>query len=279
MTVRLRYCMPDVFRFAVWLVLALVAYAGLRFLAGRSIYHPFRHPDGEWQVQQELGAHDVWLRTADGVRIHAWWIEKRDAPLATLHLHGNGGNITHRALPARQIADAGSSVLLLDYRGYGKSEGRPGEAGLYKDADAAYDYLIAQGYSPERIVVHGESLGTAVAVDLAARKPCAGVVLEAPFPSVKAVAARVLPIVGPLLISGFDSQSKIGKVEAPLLFVHGTRDQVISYDLGTELYQAAPEPKELLTVEGGDHNDLHIFAGAKYKEQLRQFYELALKPR
>ncbi|MGH9630136.1 MAG: alpha/beta hydrolase [Bryobacteraceae bacterium] len=271
--------MPDVPRPIIWLVLALLVYGGLRFLAGRAIYHPLRYPAGLWEVQQDLGAQDVWLHASDGMRLHAWWIEKQDAPLATLHLHGNGGNITHRSLPARQIAEAGSSVLLLDYRGYGKSDGRPAEAGLYQDADAAYEHLISQGYPPERIIVHGESLGTAIAVDLAARKPCAGVVLEAPFPSVKAVAARVLPLVGPLLISGFDSQSKIGKVDAPLLFVHGTADQVISYDLGKQLYDAAPEPKELLTVEGGDHNDLHIFAGTKYKETLRQFYETALRPR
>src|SRR5690349_15528544 len=118
--------------------------------------------------------------------------------LATLFFHGNAGNLTHRIGHMRAIPAAGSSLLIIDYRGYGKSEGRPSEQGVYRDADAAYEWLTGEGYAPRQIVAHGESLGTAVAVDLAARKPCAGVVLEMPFNSAARVAAGILPLLGPL---------------------------------------------------------------------------------
>src|SRR5258708_1725719 len=169
----------------------------------------------------ELGAEDVWHSASDGVRIHAWWIAAPQAPLVTLYLHGNAGNLTHRFLQIREITAAGSSVLMLDYRGYGKSEGSPTEQGLYEDADAAYQYLLDRGYRFSQIVVQGESLGTAVAVDLASRKECAGVVLEAAFTSGRDLANTVLPVIGPMLFCGFDSKSKIAKIHATLLFFHG----------------------------------------------------------
>jgi len=121
-------------------------------------------------------------------------------------------------------------------------------------------------------VAHGESLGTAVAVDLAARRPCAGVVLEAPFSSARAVAARVLPVIGPLLVSSYDSASKIQRVRAPLLFLHGDRDSIVPLDLGRALFDAAREPKAFWVVPGADHNDLVEAAGPRYRERLREFY-------
>jgi uncharacterized protein len=126
-----------------------------------------------------------------------WWIMAPQASLVTLYLHGNAGNVTHRFLQIREITAGGSSVLMLDYRGYGKSGGSPSEHGLYADADAAYLYLLDHGYSARHIVLQGESLGTAVAVDLASRKECAGVVLEAAFTSGRDVANTVLPLIGP----------------------------------------------------------------------------------
>ena len=255
-----------------WPAVALSAYGLLWFLAGRSVYFPFKYPQGQWDLQPVLGAEDAWIEASDGVKLHGWWIGRPDAAVTTLHLHGNGGNITHRAAIAREIVRAGSSILLLDYRGYGRSEGRPSEAGLYRDSDAAYDYLIAKGVRPDRLVIHGESLGSAVAVDLAVRKPSAGLVLEAPFTSARAVAARVLPGLGPWLIGGFDSKSKIQKVRVPLLLIHGDRDEVIDYELGRELFEAAPEPKRFWSVEGARHNDLLHTSGDEYRRRLAEFY-------
>jgi fermentation-respiration switch protein FrsA (DUF1100 family) len=187
-------------------------------------------------------------------------------------LHGNAGNLTHRILPIREITAAGSSILMLDYRGYGKSGGSPSERGLYADADGAYLYLLDQGYSAQHIVLQGESLGTAVAVDLASRKECAGVVLEAAFTSGGDVAITVLPIIGHLVFRGFDTKSKIANVHAPLLFFHGDRDEIIPLRLGRSLFEAAPEPKSFIEIAGAGHNDLVETAGSSYRERLHEFY-------
>ena len=218
--------------YASWLLAAAFVYGMLVLLAGRSVYVPMKYPEGFWNVQQQLGAKDASLTTADGIRIHGWWVKRDSARVATLYLHGNAGNITHRYPQMQEIPAAGSSILMLDYRGYGKSEGRPSERGLYRDADAAYGFLISAGYSASQIVVHGESLGTAVAVELASRKPCAGVVLEAPFTSARDVAASVLPVLGPMLVWGLNSRAKIGRIRAPLLIIQGDRDEVIPPRLG-----------------------------------------------
>ena len=254
-------------------LLGAFSYGVLYFFVQRSIYFPFKYPQGFWQVQPQLGARDVWLRTADGLRLHAWWIAPSGAQWATLFLHGNAGNLTHRTDHIREITAAGSALLLIDYRGYGRSEGRPTETGLYADAEAAYQHLIASGWKPEQILLHGESLGSAVAVDLAARRACGGLVLETPFTSARDVAARVLPVLGPLLIWSYNSKAKIARVRAPLLIMHGDRDEVVSSELGRALFAAAPEPKYFWTVPGAGHNDVVAAAGPAYREKLRTFYQ------
>ncbi len=256
-----------------WSLVAASGYGVLHFLANRSIYYPLRYPEGYWEMKPRLGAVDVELKTRDGVRLHAWWVAPLEARLATLYLHGNGGNLTHRIHRIRAITAAGSALLILDYRGYGKSEGRPTEKGLYADAEAGYRRLAGLGYDPRHIVVHGESLGTAVAVDLAARLPCGGVILEAPFTSARDVAARVLPLLGPLVIRSYDSRGKIGRLRAPLLVIHGDRDEVIPFEMGRALFAAAPEPKAFWAVAGAGHNDLAETAGPEYAARLRTFYQ------
>lgn len=257
-----------------WLGYSLVLAAALGFvvwLAHRAIYYPMRYPRGEWANAQTLGVADVELHSADGIRLHGWY-RRGHTPVVTLFLHGNAGNVSHRDLHISTITAAGSSIFVPDYRGYGKSEGSPSERGLYADADAAYNWLLAQGWTAQQIVIHGESLGSAVAVELAARKPCAAVVLEAPFTSVRAVAGKVVPFIGPLLVSGFDSKSKIGRIHAPLLIFHGDRDEVIDYNLGRELFGAAPQPKLFVTIQGAGHNDIVPIAGDSYVRALRQLY-------
>ncbi|MBI5085313.1 MAG: alpha/beta hydrolase [Acidobacteria bacterium] len=236
-------------------------------LANRSAFFPMRFPEGEWDQQAAAGAQDVWITP----RLHAWWKPAPEARCATLFLHGNAGNVTHRAPAMIEIAAAGSSVLVPDYRGYGRSSGWPTESGVYDDARLAWRHLLAQGFAPNRIILHGESLGTAVAVRLASEVRPAGIILEAPFPSARAVAARVLPGLGPLLVWGFDSRSRVGLVRAPLLFIQGDRDEVIDYSLGRALYDAAPQPKEFWTVPGAHHNDIQFAAGPAYRERLRLF--------
>ena len=243
-------------------------YWALHWLATRVGYQGSRSVP-EATAADGLGAEDVWLRTEDGVAIHGWWVKSEGSRLATLFLHGNAGNIGHRAGHIREIVAAGSDVLIIDYRGYGRSQGRPTERGLKADAGAAWDYLAARG---KPIVIHGESLGAAVGVELATRRPAAGLVLEAPFTSLRSEAGYVAPVLGPLLVWGFDSKSRIASLRVPLLVIHGDRDRTVPCRLGRELFDAAPGPKSFWAVRGADHNDILDAAGPEFRERLRRFY-------
>ena len=269
--------MPRVSSYLVWPILIFCAYGAVYFFANRAAYYPAKYPQGFWDLQSQIGASDIWLDTPDGVRLHAWWVPREGSRLVTLFLHGNAGNLTHRVAHIREIVAAGSSVLILDYRGYGRSGGRPTEKGLYIDSERAFTYLIGQGYRTKQIMLHGESLGTAVAVDLASRRPCAALILEAPFTSGSDVADTVLPVLGPMLVRSFNSVPKIRWNLKPKLFVQGDRDEVIPLRLGQSLYAAAQAPKSFWVVEGAGHNDIVETAGPQYRERLAAFYA-GLKP-
>jgi fermentation-respiration switch protein FrsA (DUF1100 family) len=255
-----------------WPIVVACAYGALYFFANRAVYYPAKYPQGGWDLQSQVGASDVWLNTPDGVRLHAWFVRRDGTRLVTLFLHGNAGNVTHRIPHIREIVAAGSSILIPDYRGYGKSGGRPTEEGLYIDSETAFTYLLGQGYRSKQIVLHGESLGTAVAVDLAGRRPCAGLVLEAPFTSASDVAGTVLPVLGPMLVRSFDSIRKIRWILKPKLFMQGDRDEVIPLRFGQSLYAAAQEPKAFWVIDGAGHNDIIETAGPQYRERLAAFY-------
>jgi fermentation-respiration switch protein FrsA (DUF1100 family) len=258
-------------RLGRYALIIAAGWGGLSFLARRSVFYPMKYPEGWWQLQERAGAKDAWMTARDGVKLHGWFASPPDAKLATLFLHGNAGNVTHRVQAILAIREAGSAVLVLDYRGFGKSEGSPSESGVKLDAEAAFDWLQKRGFPPERIILHGESLGTAVAVDMATRNKCAGLVLEAPLTSASDVAGTVVPLLGRTLISGFDSLNRIGRVKAPLLVIHGTRDEVIPFRMGRELFDTANEPKQFWAVEGAGHNDIAETAGSAYAARLKGF--------
>jgi uncharacterized protein len=245
----------------------------LYYLANRAIYYPSKYPQGFWDTQRLVGASDAWMETSDGVKIHGWWVERAGSPIVTLFLHGNAGNITNRAPRIQEIVAAGSSVLMLDYRGYGKSSGRPSEQGLYRDSEAGFIYLLGKGYRAEQIILHGESLGSAVAIDLASRRPCAALILEAPFTSASDVAGTVVPFVGPLLVRSYNSLPKIRWIRVPKLFMQGDRDEVVPLRLGQELFAAAQGSKTFWIIPGAGHNDILESAGAEYGHRLRAFYQ------
>ena len=269
--------LPRVPKWIGWPLLGAWAYIVLGFYGRQAVFHPSKYPEGLWEMKDQWGAEDAWLNASDGVRIHGWMIPSRQlSHQVTLYLHGNAGNLTHRVDHIQALLEVGTALLIIDYRGYGKSAGKPTEQGCYRDTDAAYEYLLKEGYSAERIIVYGESLGTAMATELASRRPCGGVILEAPFPSAKAVAATVLPLLGPLVVSGLNIAEKIPKVQAPVLIIHGTRDQVIDYKLGQQVFEAASEPKQFWSVEGAQHSDIVYTAGPEYIERLREFYGEAL---
>ena len=203
------------------------------------------------------GVTERWIDAADGVRLHAWYVPAPAGAPTLVWSHGNGGNIGGRGDVLLALADAGVGVLAYDYRGYGKSAGHPSEAGVYVDAEAAYDALRADGIPPSRLVAFGESLGSAVSLHLALRRPCAGVVLVSPFTTMRDVAWHHYGPLGVLAGKRFDSVSRVPQLTVPLLVVHGDRDEIVPFALGERLFAAAREPKRFLPVAGAGHNDIY----------------------
>lgn len=245
----------------------------LRIFENRFIYFPPRFPDGFAPPENYgLRAEEVWITTQDGVRLNAWFVPAESAKVI-LVFHGNAENIGHGLGRLKVLSRLGVNLLALDYRGYGKSEGSPDESGVYRDADAAYRYAVeARRFRPQDVVVYGQSLGGAVAIDLAARHESGGLIVESSFTSAREMARRTfrIPFFEYLPKSRFDSVTKITRVRTPVLIVHGNRDTVIPFAMGEALYRAAPEPKTFLPVEGAGHDDVFIAGGAPYVEALKK---------
>ncbi|MGV8041167.1 MAG: alpha/beta hydrolase [Thermoanaerobaculaceae bacterium] len=251
---------------AIWAALVVLLMIGERHL----IFFPMRHPHGEWDLdawRRRTGCafEDRFLTTEDGVRLHAWWVSPPESrpPVelgrpVMLYLHGNAGNISHRggvvATLARRL---GMDVLILDYRGYGRSEGRPHEEGLYEDARTAWRFLtVDRGLPAGRILVYGKSLGGGVATRLASEGHPAGLVLQSTFTSIPDLAAHHYPFVPRFLVrTRMDSLSRIAAVGCPLLVVHSRADEIAPFAHGKRLFAAAREPKRFFTVELAGHND------------------------
>jgi fermentation-respiration switch protein FrsA (DUF1100 family) len=261
-------------------VTALVlAYLMWNRVVDSMIFHPSSGADLRPE-QVGLVGEDVYLETEDDVRIHAFWLPRDGTDRALLFLHGNAGNASHRLPNAAGLVALGTSVLLLDYRGYGLSDGRPSEDGAYLDARAGHEWLVeTAGIPEERIVVFGRSLGGAVAVDLAQGRPVAGVILESTFTSLGDMAGAILGRPLSALVSGrFDSASKIAALRAPLLAFHGDRDEIVPYRLGRKLFDAAPGRKDFETISGAGHNDTVEVGGRPYFERIRRFLDEVAPP-
>lgn len=248
-----------------WRLLRIGVFAFLGFIAvlmlfERSlIFFPTKYPGGYWELRP-AGAEDVSFTAADGTKLHGWYAAHDDPLAVVLFAHGNAGNITHRAdLLERLHQDLHCTVLMFDYRGYGKSEGSPSEAGVLQDGRAARDFLAQRaGVALDELVLMGRSLGTGVVVELAARDGARGLVLYSAFPSLPDVAAHHYPWlpVRWLMRTRLDSISKIQHYHGPLLQAHGEEDEIITADLGRRLFEAAPmEQKEWFTLGASSHND------------------------
>jgi fermentation-respiration switch protein FrsA (DUF1100 family) len=255
---------PASYVLVVLLVLVLII-AAVWLMQRRLIYFPDRSapPPAAHVVP---GAEDVTLHTADGLSLTAWLVRPRtkDRRLGVLVAPGNAGNRLARASLARELADLGLTVLLIDYRGYGGNPGRPTETGLARDVRAARAYLINEADVPaDRLIYYGESLGAAVVTSLAAEHPPAGLVLRSPFTDLAAVGREHYPLlpVRLLLRDRYPVADLIARVDAPTVVVYGTADAIVPPAQSIGVAEAAKGPVRVVAVDGADHNDVSLVAG------------------
>jgi len=234
------------------------------------IFYPERHFCG-FPSNDGMEYQDVTLQGPDGTTIHGWFIPGR-GKVVVLFFHGNAGNISHRIEKTRLLFYPEIPSLMIDYHGYGRSHGTPSEKACYLDALTSWEYLVLERhFEPNQIILFGESLGGAVAVDLAAKKEVGAIILESTFPNIGVVANRFLPGLSVFLKRKFDSLSKISRVHVPLLQLHGDEDDLVPYEVGRRLFQAANEPKEFFTIKGAHHNDTYETGGQAYLQVVHQF--------
>jgi fermentation-respiration switch protein FrsA (DUF1100 family) len=264
-------------RFVIDLVIVTLLLFGLRmsgYLEQSLLYFPERPLVATPQDFGLIGE-EVNLTSADGEHLHGWYLPGEPGQPVLLFFHGNAGNISHRLDNLQRLHKHGLNLLIFDYRGYGQSTGTPSEAGLYRDADAALAWLHAQGWTQQRIIYFGRSLGAAIAVDLARRHPPAGLILETPFTSLRAMGRQHYPLLtallGWVLRDRYDNLEKIGEVKAPLLMLHGDQDQIIPETMARQLFAAARDPKTFHLITGADHNDTYERGGDSYWQALTAF--------
>jgi pimeloyl-ACP methyl ester carboxylesterase len=251
----------------------------MRALLGSLLYFPTR-AIVETPDRAGLDYRDLRFHSADGERLHGWWIAARAGSLGHVLLcHGNAGNVGDRILHAALLTAAGFDVLLFDYRGYGRSSGRPSEEGTYRDARAALRCLVEQPETePGRVFYLGESLGGAVALELALDRPPAGLVLLSAFTGVRELGRLHYPFVPASLIpDAYPTLRRIPELRAPLLVLHGERDEIVPLSHGRALCAAAPPPKGMHVFDRVGHNDLVPRAGkelarviASWADELRR---------
>jgi len=251
----------------------------LRQITNSMLFHPTLGQD-RTPAAVGLGFEEVTLTAEDGVRTQAWWIPyagppERSLGAAVVTFHGNAGTMADRLEHTRGLHDLGVSVLTAEYRGYGDSEGTPSEEGLAADARAALAVLRGKAApTGDRVFIHGRSLGGAVALRLASDESVDGLLVESTFTSLAAMAGGTsIPLARRLVAYDFDSEARIAEVMAPVLVVHGDRDELIPLAMGQALVSAAGGPADLMVIPGGTHNDTWLRGGEAYWSKLRAFLE------
>lgn len=218
---------------------------------------------------------DVFFTAADGTRLHGWYLPGEAGQPLVLFCHGNAGNISHRVDNLRLLRELGLAVFIFDYRGYGQSGGKASEEGTYSDMRGAIDWLAGEGWLPQQMIYFGRSVGAGVALQLALEQPPAGLVLESPFTSIKAMGRYHYPLLwllaGWLLDVRYDNLAKIAQLKVPLLIFHGDRDDIVPQMMGKELFEQAPATKTFFSIAGAGHNDTYDRGGTGYWQQWREF--------
>lgn len=259
----------------IYLCFLLLAY----LLQDRLIFFPFQQIES---TPAEMGweYEDLLLPTKDHAVISAWWIPAPKERGVLLYCHGNAGNISHRLAATAIFHDLGLSVLLFDYRGYGKSKGKPSEQGTYRDAEAAWDYLIEiKKRRPDRILLFGKSLGGGIAAEMARQHTAGGLILQSSFTSLPDMAADLFPYLPARLLVKYKyaTAEKIAAIPGPKLIVHSPEDEIVPFAHGRTLFQRAGEPKRFLTIHG-DHNQGFLASADTYRQGLSDFLDLCLPP-
>ena len=256
----------------IWLVLAAFIFIfWARYIERHNLFFPMKEIYNTPEIIS-LPFEEAFLITEDGKNLHGWFITGDNAEDTVLFLHGNGGNISHRLEKIALLRNLNLNVFIFDYRGYGKSTGSPSERGLYKDAEAAYEYLTKKrNIRDESIILYGESLGGAVAIDLASRKKIKALITEDAFSSVRDMARVVYPFIPSFIVSNkFDSVSKIRNVPCAKLIIHSVDDEIVPFGLGERLYNEASQPKRFLKLRGA-HNTAFLDSEKVFAEGIRSF--------
>ena len=240
-------------------------YSNLFFPSGEMEYTP---------ASAGLEYEDVYFSSSDGTVLNGWFIPGKSDPKGTiLFCHGNAGNISHRLEIITMLHRLGFNVFIFDYRGYGRSKGRPSEKGMYEDGYAAYEYLGSrEDIEKDKVFLYGKSLGGTVAVDVALRVDVAAVIVDSSFVSTGDMAKEIYPFLPTSLFitMKYDTVSKIGGVEAPVLVIHSVEDDIVPYSHGQRIFGAAKEPKSLINLRGG-HNDSVLLNEEEYSSGINDF--------
>ena len=221
-----------------------------------------------------LNHKDVYFNTSDGKRLHGWFFPLKGEPPVILFCHGNAGNISHRLDNIRLLLKKNLQVFIFDYRGYGKSSGRPSEKGIYNDGLAAYDYLVQEEQLPfKNIVLFGRSLGAAVAIYVALKKEAKSIIIESGFTSTKDMAKTMFPfsLLSPFLPANYNNLKKIPRLGVPKLIIHSEDDEIVPFYMGQELFNAAKAPKYFFRLQGAGHNDSYLVGGENYLQAIAAF--------
>jgi len=264
-----------IINYAIIIIISLLALNVFMYLQqSQMIFYPMRdmrQTPADWGLEYE----DVTFQTSDGVLLNGWYIPHHSSKQVLLFFHGNAGNISHRRDSVEIFHRLGLNIFIVDYRGYGKSQGKPGEQGLYLDAGAAWHYLSKErGYSADNILIFGRSLGGAVAADLATRVPARGLLLESTFSSAKDFARSVFPLLSHLLLMRYDFNSamKVSKVDYPVLVLHSPDDEIMPFLLGKKVYQSANQPKRFVEMKG-DHNYGFVLSQPGYERAIGEWLD------
>ena len=245
------------------------------------IFHPAKYPEGYWDpASLGLQVRDVYFQSDDGVKLHGWFVASPNARATLLWFHGNAGNLSHRLDNIQRLLPLNLNIFIFDYRGYGRSEGEPDEKGIYKDSQAAYNKVLElEGVSVESLFLFGRSLGGICAVETALNNKAQGLILESVFTSASDMSRKIFPLIplGWAIRSKLDAIGKVSQLTMPKLFLHGNRDEIVPFDLGRKLFDAASEPKTFYTIEGAGHNDTYIMGGRDYFSALDGFISETLK--